>query len=803
MNDKRIKLRHIISLAMCASVCAPAICSTRNLFDSGWKFSLDPDSASVLGKYDDRGWMIVDLPHDWSVLNNFDRNHPAGNDGGYLPTGRGAYRKNLHLDSLASSDYSLYLEGAYMDSKVYVNGTLAGNHPYGYTSYRVNLTPYLHEGDNTISISVDNSHQKNSRWYSGSGLYRHVWLERRPRISILPESIQITTPRTDADRGLVQLKFAIADLSKSGKDEKCEIRLTVSDSDGERGSVTESVNLPGKEGIRYLSYEIPVESPSLWSPDSPSLYTLGLEISDEAGNKDLENTTFGFRTIEYSAEKGFLINGIPVNISGACLHHDNGILGAASYDDAEYRKARIIKEAGFNAVRTSHNPPAPAFLDACDRLGLLVIDEAFDGWREAKNPYDYAAYIDKWWQNDISSMVKRDRNHPSVICWSIGNEILERKSAQAVRDAHDFASLCRSLDPSRPVTQAFAAWDSDWEIYDALGAEHDIMGYNYVIHKAEGDHLRVPTRVMWQTESYPRDAYANSDKVKRLPYVIGDFVWTGIDYIGESGIGRNYYEGDPEGEHWERPLWPWHNSQCGDIDITGHRKPVSYYREMLYSDTPMLYMAVKEPDGYRGKIKETLWSTYPSYASWNWHGMEGKPITVQIYSTCPRVRLYQDGNLIGEKESNSDNEYMVEFEIPYSPGTLRSVGLDGNGSLLRETALHTAGRPYGIRLKADRTVMESDGQSLAYVMVEIVDKAGNVVPDDDRKINFDIKGAGQVIATGSADPKDPEGYHRRQRTTHQGRALAIIKSIENEAGEIILKASSPGIKAASVGITSK
>lgn len=743
----------IAASALLISASAMAITGNRTNFDNQWLFTLEGDSAR-----------IVDLPHDWSVEHDFDSSCPSGNDGGYLPTGKGFYKKSFRLDKAPAGTVYLYIEGAYMNSEVFVNGTLVGGHPYGYTSYRVDITPALHAGDNEIEITVDNSHQKNSRWYTGSGIYRHVWLEEHPAVHIEPWSVQIITPVVKPGEAIAQIRFKI--LGDGGKD-GLKVPLTVKCP--EAGiAFADTVIIRSGEKAKHQSYDIPIAFPRLWSPDEPNLYTAEIALD----NGDTERETFGIRTFTYSPE-GAVLNGKSILISGACVHHDNGILGAASYDEAEYRKAALLKKAGFNAVRTSHNPPAPAFLDACDRIGLLVIDESFDGWADAKNTYDYSTLIDEWWDSDISSMVRRDRNHPSIIAWSIGNEIIERKSASAVELAHKFASKVREHDTTRPVTQALAAWDPEWETYDALAAEHDIIGYNYMIHKAEGDHTRVPSRVIWQTESYPRDAFSNWAKVADLPYVIGDFVWTGIDYIGESGIGRHYYEGDPEGEHYHRPLWPWHNSQCGDIDITGHRKPVSYYREMLYADRPMLSLTVHEPDGYRGKVKETLWGTWPAYASWNWPGLKGKPVKVEVCSTYPQVALYLNDRLVGTAPTTREQEFKAVFEVPYRPGTLRAVALDAAGQPADSAVLETAGKPAAIRLTAEPAC--GPDKELRYIVAEIVDAKGRLVPVADNTLSFTIAGDARILATGSPDPTDPEGYTRPVRRAAQGRVLVIVR----------------------------
>jgi beta-galactosidase len=449
------------------------------------------------------------------------------------------------------------------------------------------------------------------------------------------------------------------------------------------------------------------------------------------------------------------------------VHHDNGILGAAAYDDAEFRKALLMKEAGFNAVRTSHNPPSEAFLSACDKVGLLVIDESFDGWRDKKNDFDYHTLIDQWWQRDIDAMVCRDRLHPSVFCWSIGNEVIERKKIEVIKTARQMAERIRALDlQKRPVTSALAAWDRDWDIYDPLAAEHDIVGYNYMIHMAESDHARVPGRVMMQTESFPRDAWRNYQYVQNHTYILGDFVWTGLDYLGESGIGRYYYDGEVPGESWERPLYPWHGAYCGDVDLTGHRKPISFYRSLLWNGGSTS-MFVREPEGYRGKVKTTMWGTWPTTESWTWPGWEGKSIEVEVYSQQPTVKLYLNDKLIAEQETK---EKKTMFTLPYQPGTLRAEA--GN----QRCELQTAAEPAAIRLTADRNRLAPDGQSLAFITVEIVDAAGRVVPTSAEEVTVDVAGAATLLAVGNADIKDEDPYFDKRHHVWQGRALAVVRS---------------------------
>lgn len=738
MTNSHVFIRMVVAallLAVTTIVTAATSLPRKQLLNDQWQF-VEKDSDFTKAQ-------SVVLPHDWSVYHRFDVNAPAGNDGAYLPTGKGWYRRTLTLGkAYAGKKIRLYFEGVYMNARVYVNGHEAGGWPYGYSSFWVDATPYINIGRNEIVVSVDNAQQKNCRWYSGSGIYRNVWLVTTPKTYIDDWSVQVTTP----DIHHVNLSATV-------------IR---------------------EDGTTFpLERTIEVEEPRLWSPDDPYLYEAELAVPDG----DKLSVSYGIRTIDYDVERGLLLNGKPIKLNGACLHHDNGILGAAAYDEAEYRKARLMKEAGFNAVRTSHNPPSEAFLKACDEVGLLVIDEAFDGWREHKNEnvYDYSTLFDAWWQRDVDAMVCRDRLHPSIFCWSIGNEVIERKKIEVVKTAHLLATRIRQQDPQhRPVTSALAAWDRDWDIYDPLAAEHDIVGYNYLIFKAEGDHERVPSRMMMQTESYPRDAWSNYRMTMDHSYIFGDFVWTGLDYLGESGIGRYYYEGEVPGESWERPLYPWHAAYCGDVDLTGKRKPVSYYRSLLWNGGKT-YMAVREPDGYHGKVKTSMWSTWPTTDSWNWPGWEGKPIEVEVYTREPKVSLYLNDQLIGEQATA---EMKATFSLPYQAGTLRAVA----GT--EQCEIQTAGTPAAIRLTADKTVLSRNG--LAFVTVEIVDAEGRVVPTANDQLTFAVKGNATLLAAGNADIKDEDPYFDNTHHVWQGRALAVVRHVGKQ-GKATLTVTAQGL----------
>jgi len=739
----------------------------KQLFDDNWLFALG-DHATT--------WNTVTLPHDWSIEGPFDAAAPAGNDGGYLPTGKGTYRKTFSLgEAQRGKVLRLYFEGVYMNAEVFVNGQRAGGHPYGYSSFFVDITPYCQTGQNEVEVRVDNAQQRNSRWYSGSGIYRHVWLLTTPQTYLDDWGLCVRTSQQGDDWALAvssPVVGAPADKASSGQ------YLTAHVLYDAEGNV-----VAGADG-----------------PEDPYLYRLKTQLVQAGEVIDELMTPVGFRTIDYSAERGLRLNGQPIALNGGCVHHDNGILGASAFDRAERRRVEGLKAAGFNAIRTSHNPPSPAFLTACDELGLLVIDEAFDGWREKKTEHDYASLFDTWWQDDLRAMVLRDRNHPSIFCWSTGNEVIERKNIGVIKTAHDLTTLCHELDPTRPVTSALCAWDRDWEIYDPLAAEHDIVGYNYMIFKAESDHERVPERVMMQTESYPRDAYRNYLAVQNHPYVIGDFVWTAIDYLGESGIGRWYYEGDIDNEHWVHPLFPWHASYCGDIDLIGQRKAISHYRSMLWNDTERLYMTVREPDGYYGrKVRETNWGSWPTFESWNWPGWEGKSIDVEVYSRYPRVRLYLDNQLVGEKDVPADRR--ATFTLPYAAGTLRAEGL-ADGHVEESTMLQTAADARTIRLTADRTTLAADGQDLSFITVELVDAKGVVHPLADNLLTASVKGPATLAAFGNADIKDTDSYADAQHHAWKGRALIVLRSTQKK-GTVTLSVGAPGLRTGHVTLRIK
>lgn len=483
------------------------------------------------------------------------------------------------------------------------------------------------------------------------------------------------------------------------------------------------------------------------------------------------------RDIKWSANEGLSIDGTNVLLHGACVHHDHGPLGAAAWPEAELRKVRLLKAAGFNAVRCSHNPASEAFLDACDAEGLWVVQELCDGWREKKNKHDYGEVFEEDWEKDLRWMVERDKHHPCIIAWSIGNEILERTSPWAAEQAEKMVALCHELDPSRPVLEALCAWrKGEWTAQDAMAAKLDIVGYNYMEKETERDHERCPGRVIVYTETYPRDATNTWRRITKHPYVIGEFVWTGIDYLGESTIGRTYYEGkEPGGEHYKvaNKGFPWHGAYCGDIDLTGWRKPISHLRETLWNEAAPTYMCVREPDGWRGKIKTTLWSVWPQHEHWNFDGWEGKPVTVEVYTRKRHVELYLNGRKVGEADVSAATAWTATFKVPYEPGEIVVLaGEQENNSsdspvLLQKekVCLRTAGEPKEVRYSVERI------GRLEFVTAEVVDGNGVLCPWADWEIEFE----GNVIATCSADLRDTHVATSHKRKAWHGRALGIRK----------------------------
>jgi beta-galactosidase len=784
------------SLAAAPAGAPPAV--ARDLpFDDGWRFHRGDAPGADRIAFDDSAWRKLELPHDWSIEDlpspdgvkrsgPFDKELSAGKEAtGWVVGGTGWYRKHFRLPALGDRRAEIRFDGVYMNADVWLNGRLLGHQPYGYSSFAFDLTPYAQAGENVLAVRVRNEGQ-NSRWYSGSGIYRHVWLTTTGPLRVPLWGVAVTTPEVSAEDAAVSVAVELENDGPAAPDARVRVRLL--GSDGGAVGQGEAPGAVGARGRATATVKVDVAKPRLWSPTTPSLYRAAVEVLAGGLVVDRVEQPFGIRKIEIDAEKGLRVNGVPWEMKGACLHHDNGPLGSAAIDRAEERRVEVLKAAGFDSIRTSHNPPSPAFLDAADRLGMLVIDEAFDMWERPKNPQDYHRFFKDWWAHDLAAMVRRDRNHPSVVLWSIGNEVNERADPSGLEIAKRLIAGVRRDDPTRGVTNAICSfWDHKdraWTDTDPAFALLDVGGYNYQWKEYEKDHARAPQRVMAGTESTTLEAFDYWSLVEKLSYVIGDFVWTGLDYLGESGLGRAFVEGEEPGE-FTAP-WPWHIAGSGDIDILGHRKPQSYYREASWRPG-VLEIAVHRPipEGKKEKIMMWGWPLVESH--WTWPGQEGRPLRVEVYSSCEKVALTLNGKAVGEKPTGKAERRQNAFEVPYAPGRLEAA-CSGAGDPRTMTALTTAGPAARLWLTADRAQIRASRNDLSYVRIEVVDAKGTVVPAARPEIRARVSGPGELAALASADPVDLAGYRGPSRRPYQGVAQAIVRPTGAGTLELVTEA---------------
>jgi beta-galactosidase len=782
------------------------------LFDDGWKFFRGDIGGAEKTSYNDKSWRDIDLPHDWSieklpgqlpgdVVGPFSKNSPGATATGYTIGGTAWYRKTFILDARENfSNTIINFDGVYMDCDVWVNGKLVGSHPYGYTAFCFDISDFLKpQGKtNVIAVKVKNE-GKNSRWYSGSGIYRHVWLVQKQAVHIPHNGIFITTEGITPNEAVVKIK-ATVDKSRANNP-AVKLLIKIIDPDGKISKETETQTKTLSSNSVDFVQSITIPQPELWSIEYPNLYIAEIQVVSGSVVSDETSTTFGIRTIHFDTQSGFTLNGKQVLLKGGCMHHDNGFLGSATIDRAEERRVELMKAYGFNAIRTSHNPPSKQFLDACDRKGILVIDEAFDMWEKPKNPEDYHLYFKDWWRKDLESMVLRDRNHPSVIIWSIGNEINERADSAGYIITKKLADEVRSLDPTRPVTEALCGfwdhWGQEWSTTTPAFASLDIGGYNYLWDKYEQDHSQFPERIMVGTESYPGDIYNYWKQVEKDPWVIGDFVWTAMDYLGETGVGNSNLDNGPR---VGLKTWPWFNAFCGDIDLCGFKKPQLFYRDVVW-DNSKLEIAVHTPIPEGKKETVSYWGWPDELQSWNWKGNEGKLMDVRVFSSYPVIRIELNGKIIAEKPVGRDSKFIVNFKVPYEPGILKAVALN-NGIKVASKELRTTGIPAKIKLTPDRTTIKADRNDLSYVKVEVTDAQGNLIPDATVPVTFTVLGAGEIAGSGNACPTDMESFNNPVCKTYHGRALIILRPLkEKKTGTIELKAEANGLVTGEVNIT--
>jgi beta-galactosidase len=810
--------------------------------DSGWRFSLVDSPGAERAGFDDASWSPVDLPHDWSIYGAFDQNAPASGGGAYLPTGIGWYRKTFTVpDSFKAKQVAIDFDGVYENSDVWINGHWLGKRPFGYIGFRYDLTPYLNFSGqvNLLAVRVDNSIQPNSRWYSGSGIYRHVWLSVTDPLSIAPWGIYAITPQVSDTSATVQVAAEVVNNRKTAA--RFRLTGTILDADGQelRSTQSEGELDAGETGKFNLQFLLP--NSKLWSDQSPYLYTLRtvLRVGDET--IDQCDTPIGIRSIDFDVNKGFLLNGKPVKLNGVCLHEDGGCVGSAVPEGVWLRRLKLLKEMGCNAIRTSHNPPAPEFLDLCDQLGFLVMDEAFDEWETGKTVGGYHRFFDEWSQRDLVDFIHRDRNHPSVVLWSAGNEIPEQVLPGGADVLRPLVETYHREDPTRLVTSA-----CDKAFAEPLSAPPeftsllDVVGYNYVDRWLDRtdkyysvDRTLFPQRRFIGSESVSMggirgdyrdltgdqsaEAFPLPDTtqpavgatgaagiprrrmfrpppqsnrridveqlwkfVRTNDYVAGDFMWTGIDYLGEA-------------------FWPARSAPFGVLDTCGFPKDGYYFYQSQWTNDPVLHL----------------------FPHWNWKGREGHVISVMCYTNCDTVELIVNGKSFGTKGYEFPKQGMfedyghyppraralrttsdlhLEWDVPYEPGTVEAIG-KRDGKVVAQEQLTTTGEPAAIEIAIENPSPAADGRDVSHLTMKVVDSNGRVVPTAANEITLDIEGPARLIGVDNGNPVDHDGFKINHVKAFNGLCLAIVQAT-GEAGTIRVKAQSPGLTAADATLTS-
>lgn len=767
-------------------------------FDKGWHFQLGNVSGGENPGFIDAKWRLLNLPHDWSIEGKFSKENPASPEGGALPGGIGWYRKTFTVPS-SSKNKLVYIDfdGVYQKSDVWINGHHLGFRPNGYISFRYELTPYLNfDGSNTIAVKVDNSVQPNSRWYSGSGIYRNVWLVTTNKVAIDHWGTYVTTPVINTKEAAINITNQI--VNNTRKLQTVTLKTSVVSADGQIVA-SKDTQLILKNAVTKIMDQIKVSNPKLWSVQHPYLYKVVTTISG-ADISDNYTTPLGIRYFNFDADKGFSLNGKPMKILGVCDHHDLGSLGAAINTRALERQLQILKAMGCNGIRTSHNPPAPELLDLCDKMGFIVMDEAFDCWNWQKAKYDYHLYFKEWHKRDLQDQVMRDRNHPSVMIWSIGNEINEQSDTSALRIAPELAAIVHSLDRTRPITAGNNNPDKNNKIVQS-GAL-DLIGYNYHEYEYASFHDRYPGKKFIATETtsgletrghydMPSDSIriwpTSSDKpfvsgyrgntvsaydntrppwgstheatwkvVKKYDFLSGLFIWTGFDYLGEP----TPYS------------WPSRSSYFGIVDLAGFPKDVYYMYQSEWTTKPVLHLL----------------------PHWNWE--PGKTIDVwAYYSNADEAELYLNGKSVGIKKKNGDDLHIM-WRLKFEPGILKAVSRK-NGKVVLTREIHTAGKPAKIELTADRTSINADGKDLSFITIKILDKNGYLVPNADNLVDFKINGQAFIASVDNGDEINHDPFKANYCRAFNGLALAIIQAKET-AGNVTFAATAKGLQRASI-----
>jgi beta-galactosidase len=766
-------------------------------FDANWLFSKGDFASAMMPAFDDTGWRTLNVPHDWSIEGPFSADYGSGN--GYAPGGIGWYRKHFRLDANQKGKaVAIEFDGVYDHSEVWINSQFAGGRPFGFSSFQFDLTPFVKFGsnDNIVAVRVDHSRFADSRFYTGSGIYRNVRLAITDKLRIAHWGTSVTTPKIKTDSAVVRIETTIENNSADKR--KFSLQSDIVAPGGEIvASLTTSKSAAGNSA-QTLVQEIKISRPQLWSLESPQLYTLKSRVKSDETVVDETATPFGIRTATFDAARGFFLNGVSTKLKGVCIHHDAGSLGAAVPDKVLERRLHSLKEIGVNAIRTSHNPPDPELLNLCDRIGFLVMDEAFDEFTPSKNKwvvgwnagepshFGYGEMFDQWSVTDVSDMIRRDRNHPSIILWSIGNEVdyandpfsdpalgqdyrPENPPAKdLLKCARPLIAAVKSLDRTRPVTAALA----NIQMSDAVSLPEllDATGYNYQEARYAADHEKFPKRIIYGSENSHQ--YAAWRAVETNNFISGQFLWTGIDYLGEARA------------------WPNRASGAGLLDLCGFKKTIGWFRQSLWSDKPMVYLCVANAPENRGSSAAEHWN-WPSNAT----------VNVACYANCPEVALMLNNNVIGTKKLSEAVNGALSWQVPFEPGTLKAVGRV-NGKDVCEFVLKTAGSPSRIELLPDTTQLRADGKDVCHVEFRIVDENGVRVPNADAEVKFELTGPAGIIGIGNGDLSNSEDCKANTHRAFHGRGLAILQTTTIPGG-ITIKAAASGLEPASVTLQSQ
>lgn len=803
--------------------------------DERWTFRRG--FADSLGALAEVQGVEVDLPHDGMIGTSVSPDAPAKSDSGYFMGDTTNYTKYVMIPKKWEKDcVGLKLDGVMMNATFEVNGCKVGNQHYGYAPCYVDLTDYVTFGEeNRITINCNTSMFVNSRWYTGSGLYRGVMLCHGPRVHVVNDGIFAYTKEVAEGHAFLEFEVEVANATLENRLAEVSLHITRDGEEEILGTIKRVIQIgAGKTETAHMTMNL--KNPVLWDVDAPNLYqmkacvkNLGIYkthfIADEENTLDEATGLFGIRMITADAVRGLRVNGKTVKLKGGCLHHDNGLLGSVSLYETEARKVKKLKELGFNAIRTAHNPPSAALVEACDRVGMYIFDEAFDAWGMAKRAGDYSQFFEKDWKKDLSAFVRRDRNHPAVIIWSTGNEIPERGGLNnGYSLATQLSETIRSLDGTRPVSNGICSlWsglddamakgqnqeqnasdglvNTRWErVTEPFTNGLDIVGYNYMEDLYERDHALFPERVMLGSENFPVQIGYRWPFVESLPYAIGDFTWTAWDYIGEAGIGKAVYvdEEDPAVKNpWSlMPApgspYPWRCANDADFDITGHMLPQGAYRSVVWG-SKKTHLFSLHPKTF-GKIEVmTLWGFPDVRATWNYQGWEGKQVKLVVYTGADEVEVFVNDQSLGRKSVNKERPMpnATCFETLYVPGKVEAVSYVGGVAVSRDE-LFTTGEAAQIRLVPEKTVMHADGRDVIYVGIELADKDGRLVPDAEVKLHAELSGIGKLAGFGSANPITEENYTDGDTTSFRGRAMAIVRS-GYEKGKGILRISGEGL----------